>query len=109
MNGRIAMSSTHTPTPWHIEDGIYIKAGFQHVVKSTDDSGRERANLAFIVRAVNGYEAMKEALEQYRFLHGNDPVAERIGSKPYCDCQQCKLSYKALALTTNLEGKAVQK
>jgi hypothetical protein len=63
---------------------------------------------------VNGYEAlarqneaMKQALEQYRFLHGNDPVAERIGSKPYCECQQCKLSYKALALTQ--DRKVVQK
>ncbi len=54
---------THaTPRPWHIEDRIYIKSGFQHIVKSTNDSRNERADLQLIVHAVNAYEPMREAL-----------------------------------------------
>jgi hypothetical protein len=95
------MTNAHTPTPWSIEDDYHVMGSDGDQVTHTT-----QANAALIVRAVNSYEAMRQALEgalqELIRLDANytnnglpNPVVQGIR--------------KALALTTNQDGKAVQK
>lgn len=72
---------SHTPTPWHpaYDRGCELIMAFRNgreavlaeVGAETDTSYEEdRANAAFIVRAVNSHDALVKALEAVQRLHG---------------------------------------
>jgi hypothetical protein len=62
-----AKKITHTPTPWHIANNmdvdIYGDTGFRIAVMKGGEIMRDEANAAYIVRAVNAYAPMVEALK----------------------------------------------
>ncbi len=73
----------HTPTPWHITtnphnegDGtFYIVDGTINAVSvaqlETDDSVRDEANAAFIVRACNAHDGLVDCLTDALEVIGN--------------------------------------
>jgi hypothetical protein len=71
-NGKNQCKSAHTPTPWSVDGyGITSKvfniAMLDTIAKDMDDNqigiGELSANAAFIVKAVNSFEPMLEALK----------------------------------------------
>jgi len=63
-----ALVSEHTPTPWRLEGySIYSSAHKgRHIVATSDPYwglNQNKANAAFIVKAVNSHEALVKALE----------------------------------------------
>jgi hypothetical protein len=97
----------HTPTPWALERERYFKteSGSFHIAYTDSGSALSwkaslnelKANAAFIVQAVNSYQAMREALTALANICGQrglDPVVVK----------QCVAdAWKALALTQNVE------
>ena len=79
---------THTPTPWNTA-GFEIWAGSKRITMgqgSFDEKDRSvrRANVRFIIRAVNSHDAMVEALEsaltEIDKLPGRDGLGLKLAS-----------------------------
>jgi len=61
----------HTPTPWYVEERNPVEftitsgeGGIDIAIVNSNDDDMELENAAFIVKAVNSYEAMREALNK---------------------------------------------
>jgi hypothetical protein len=107
----------HTPTPWFVS---YRDEASNELVITDDEAGRvkstrvchvmprphyhdnQSANAAFIVQAVNSYQAMREALEQ---LLKAEPMqqGERNGYIMGVISQAIDMAKAALALTQDVE------
>lgn len=68
----------HTPTPWYVEQPLqeqhtYIacKDSTALVAKLPDNYENTKENAAFIVRAVNSYEALLEIVKELRYIIQN--------------------------------------
>ena len=72
------MKTEHTPTPWRVSpnsNSNLLGADNTFIAKLDFKMSYDEANAALIVRAVNSFEAMKEALENL--------------TKRYCDLVNC--------------------
>ena len=58
---------THTPTPWRNKSGQVLANGLELVAQCEGKNTQEwEANAAFIVRAVNNFEALLDTLKTIR-------------------------------------------
>jgi len=96
----------HTPTPWitkEIGKNLYVEAqegGFVCDMQISDALGeingpQTRADAALIVKAVNSYQAMKEALEM---VQRTKDWAIANNKRTIAECCDWSIVEKALAL-----------
>jgi hypothetical protein len=79
----------HTPTPWKVQhDGcimgpsFFIKIASPWIEEAWTGDAEARANAAFIVQAVNSFDAMKKALEAFAdFCDGFDGMHRGLASE----------------------------
>lgn len=66
----------HTPTPWEVNGALIVKDCYGKVIADTDvamdhppkryvPTEEQKANAAFIVRAVNAHDELLELVKQY--------------------------------------------
>lgn len=81
---------THTPTPWNIKGG-FLATEIEDVCKLSGTDPKQKANAAFIVKAVNLHDKLLAFVKKYG--HG-DPMT---GHTPN-NCEGCDLIAEAEGL-----------
>lgn len=78
--------ATHTPLPWRVEGDVEIVAGINEkevciadIEGALDSGSTDRANAAFIVRAVNAHEEMLVLLKS---IQEEFEAGRRLGMEP---------------------------
>lgn len=81
-------NTTHTPTPWKHKRDLIRSANDFYIAKTAGITDQEAwNNAAFIVRAVNAFDDMKEALLK---LHPRNFHASNINNEE-SDIQNCDI------------------
>ena len=106
----------HDPTPWKTDDWYGVVAANKEAVCSNGRSGNDRewietgkANMAFIVTAVNAHEDLVKALEKIKGHTDPDSIEENYRADDREGCLDCVFTIARAALNKLRETKTEAK